>query len=242
MMRVKAVAPLRLPAEEMVRRQRRYTRLGGDRLSLSLVNLPEAAPRRLDSAGDIALSERLVRTEIGRTDPDRFDLVLPDCVLDPGVAGVAATAEGTGEPDPPVPVAGILRLAAGHLAALGQPFAAVARNRPIADELAARLTAYGLADRLVSIHVLDADFCLVSDDAGWSAALAPLAATLAASGVRTLLNGCSAVELPDNRINGVLVVDPTWLALRLLAVADETGLYRRPPRHATPVAAPPAGA
>ena len=247
MLRIKAIAPLALTGAEVVRRQDRYARLGGDRIQVELVNLTGAgAPTRLDSAADITLSDHLVRAESARTDPQRFDLVLPDCVLDPGVDETLATpaqaGADTGTPvrtgadtATPVPVVGILRLAAAHLAALGRPFAAVTRNAAIATELRRRLAGYGLAGCLTSAHVLDIDFCFVSDDSGWSAALTPLASDLAASGVSTLLNGCSAVDLPDNRLSGVLVVDPTDLALRVLAAADGAGLYRSP-WHTTPAA------
>ena len=219
MLRVKSIAPLRLEPAELVRRQARYQRLGGDRLDITLVNLDgDDAPGRMDTAGEIAASERLVAEEIARTDPAQFDVILPDCVLDPGIADVA---------EPPVPVAGILHLVAGHLASLGQRFAAVTRNQVIGDDLARKVAAYGLSDVLTGVHVLDVDFCFVSDHAGWSQAMRPLQATLEAAGTGTLFNGCSAVDLDSDRLGAVSVVDPTALALRLLAVADSVGLLGR---------------
>jgi len=219
MLRVKSIAPLRLEPAELVRRQARYQRLGGDRLDITLVNLDgDDAPGRMDTAGEIAASERLVAEEIARTDPAQFDVILPDCVLDPGIADIA---------EPPVPVAGILHLVAGHLASLGQRFAAVTRNQVIGDDLTRKVAAYGLSDVLTGVHVLDVDFCFVSDHAGWSQAMRPLRATLEAEGTGTLFNGCSAVDLDSDRLGAVSVVDPTALALRLLAVADSAGLLGR---------------
>ncbi|HUY50276.1 MAG TPA: aspartate/glutamate racemase family protein [Streptosporangiaceae bacterium] len=217
MLRIAAIAPLRLTPEEMDRRQRRYHQLGGDAVRIDLTNLGRGAPRRLETAADIARSETAVREVISTTDPARYDCVLPDCVLDPAAG------------DPPekgIPVFGILRLAVGHLASLGLSFAAVTRNSAIADELLRRVNDYGLARSVETVRVLDADFCLISDDSGWSDALSPVTASLARSGTRMLLNGCSAVDLPDNRINGVTVVDPTKLAIRVLALAHEQHLLR----------------
>jgi Asp/Glu/hydantoin racemase len=218
MLRVKAIAPLRLGDAEVVRRQERYTRLGGPDLAITLVNLAGAdAPERFDSAAEIAASDRLTAAEIERTDPADFDVAMPDCVLDPAIVD---------QTDFPVPVAGILRLVAGHLASLGRPFAVVTRNQVIGDELAARLDRYALGGWLDGRYVLDVDFCLISDHQAWSAAMKPLEARLTAAGARTLFNGCSAVDLDTDRLGDVTVVDPTSLALRLLAVAGEAGVFR----------------
>lgn len=218
MLRVKAVAPLRLTEDEMGRRQARYDRLGGDQLAVTLVNLTgSGAPDRFDTAAQIAASERLTAEEIRRTAPSRFDVVLPDCVLDPAVGDAG---------QPPVPVAGILHLVAGYLASLGRPFAAVTRNRVIGDELRRKVDQYGLTRWLTGVHVLDADFCLVSDHRGWADAMRPLQHELESEGVQTLFNGCSAVDIDTDRLGPVAVVDPTALALRLLGVAPAAGLIR----------------
>lgn len=215
MLRIKAISPLRLADDEVARREDRYRRLAGDGIEIDLVNLPPGAPERLDSDADIRASEALVHDEACRTDPGRHDLVLPDCVLDPIVGLVD---------DVPVPVLGILQLATGHLAALGQPFAAVTRNAAIGAELAKRVADHGHGDRLQSVARLDADFCLISDQDGWADAMRPLAQRLGDEGVRVLVNGCSAVDIPDNRLGLVTVVDPTRVAMRMLAVAAAEGL------------------
>lgn len=215
MFRLKAIAPLSLPAEEVVRRQRRYDRLAAGRLAVTLANLPADAPARLDGAADVEASAGFVRRELDRTSADDFDGVLPDCVLDPC----------TGEVPPgPVPLFGILRLTAGALAGLGLSFAAVTRNQAIGDELARKLDCYGLDRALDRVHVLDADFCLVADGAGWAEAMAPVVAATAASDVPVLVNGCSAVDLGPDADARVRVVDPTALALDVLAACVGAGL------------------
>jgi Asp/Glu/hydantoin racemase len=121
----------------------------------------------------------------------------------------------------------MLHLVAGHLASLGRRFAAVTRNQVIANDLARKVAAYGLSDALTGVHVLDIDFCFVSDHEGWSKAMRPLQATLEAEGTGTLFNGCSAVDLDSDRLGAVSVVDPTALALQLLTVAGGAGLVGR---------------
>ncbi|MCU4186753.1 aspartate/glutamate racemase family protein [Acidiferrimicrobium sp. IK] len=222
MLRVKAVAPLRLTPEELGRRQDRYDRLGGGQLAITLVNLTgDGAPSRFDTADQIAASERLTAEEIRRSDPSAFDIVLPDCVLDPAVGEVAA---------PPVPVAGILQLVTAYLASIGRPFAAVTRNRAIGDELSRKVERYGLARWLTGVHVLDVDFCLVSDHQGWADAMRPLQKQLEADGVNTLFNGCSAVDIDADHLGSVAVVDPTALALQLLCLMPPAGPERERPR------------
>lgn len=214
--RLKAIAPLALPAEELDRRQRRYERLAGGRLAVHLCNLTgEGAPARLDTPADVERSAELVRREIDRTEPGEFDGILPDCVLDPCVGEV---------PSSPVPLFGILRLSAGMLAGLGVRFAAVTRNQAIGDELARKLGVYGLARVLDRVHVLEADFCLIADEGGWGEALVPAIEATAASGTPVLLNGCSAVDLGHGGDRRVEVVDPTARALDVLSAAVAAGL------------------
>lgn len=215
MFRLKSITPLAVPREELARRQQRYDRLAGGRFAVTLVSLPPSAPRRLDTADDVTASARSVRREIERTSAAEFDGILPDCVLDPCVGEL---------PPGPVPLFGILRLASGAIAGLGLPFAAVTRNGAIGAELARKLGCYGLAGACDRVHRLGADFCLIADGDGWAAALAPVVAATAAADVPILLNGCSAVDLGPEGDSRVRVVDPTALALDVLAVCTTRGL------------------
>lgn len=215
MLRVKAIAPLRLEPAEMVRRQARYDLLGGPELEITLVNLEgEGAPLRFDHHQEIAVSERLTYQSMLDTDPDQYDVLLPDCVLDPAVDWT---------PVPSVAVHGILRLASGFIHALGLPFAAVTRNATIGDELRRKVESYGLLQYLSSVEILDVDFCFVSDHDQWEKAMKPLAEALSKQGVKVLLNGCSAVDIGQRRVGELLVVDPTELALRALSVGEDVG-------------------
>lgn len=214
-MRLKAITPIHVGADELARRQRRFDGFAGDQVSVALVDLPRTddVPRQLASAEDIAASDRLVAAEARTTDPAEFDAVLPDCVLDPAVDAIRL---GGG----PVPIHGITELAGGYLAALGRPFAAVTRNQAIGDELVARIARYGLTDMLAGLHVLDLSFADITDEARWNAALTDLAPRLVGAGA--VLNGCSAVDVM--RTSGPPVVDPTRLALRLLDLAAADGM------------------
>lgn len=219
-MRIKAITPICVTDAELARRTARYRELAPTGIEIDVVNLSDGddVPRRLDRADGITASDRLVAAEARRTDPARHDAVLPDCVLDPGVL--------TAGDDAPVPVYGILRLAAGFLASLGQRFAAVTRNAPIGDELVACLERYGLAERFDGLAVLDLTFDDIEDDATWNAAIDRVRDRFTDRGVQTVINGCSAVEVRP-RDGGATVVDPTQLALRLLGVAAASGLGGR---------------
>jgi len=101
--RIRAITPIRVGATELARRQRRYRRLSPAAIEVTLVDLEDGpdVPRALETEDDVRRSERLVVAEARRTSAEEFDVVLPDCVLDPGV-GVGA--------DTPVPLVGILSL------------------------------------------------------------------------------------------------------------------------------------
>lgn len=226
-MRIKAIAPIRLTNEELARRQERYERLSPPGIEVVLVNLPDApdVPRRLEADDDLVASDRLVAEEALRTDPAEFDAVLPDCVLDPGLQTIAE--------DGRIPVFGILKLTAGLLHAMGQPFSAVARNRIIAGELQRCIERYGFTDGFDGVDLLDLSFDDIADDAKWNAALTEVRDGRARGAKRTILNGCSAVEVRDDD-HPVSVFDPTRLALRLIAVGIEHAVLPEPePRLAT---------
>ncbi len=207
-MRVRAITPIVVSEDELARRRVRYARLAPEPLEIELVNIP-GGPDRLESAAQIRDSEQWVFEEAMRTDPERFDAILPDCVLDPALDRLVAEA--------PVPTFGITKLTAGHLAALGQRFAAVARTPAIADELASRIEAYGLCGHLVGIRILHLSIEDIADTETWNTALAGALQDLEGQRPDTVINGCSAVEVRPLR--GPTVIDPTALALELLALS-----------------------
>ncbi|MGH3320997.1 MAG: aspartate/glutamate racemase family protein [Streptosporangiaceae bacterium] len=218
-MLVRAITPIHVGDAELRRRQRRYDRLAPAGLSVDLVDLPADSdvPRSLETADDVHASERCVVAEARQSDPERYEAVLPDCVLDPGVGGPAAEV--------PVPTYGILRLTVDLLAGLDLRFGAVARNQAIADALTARVLAYGLGGCFTRTAVLDLDFEAITDAAAWRGALDAAGRSFAAERTAAVVNGCSAVEVGEAG-EGAVVLDPTAVALRLLFLASRYRLTR----------------
>ena len=208
MIRIKAIAPLKLDPTEVRRRQARYDALAAGRASITLVNLSDSnAPQRLDSEEDIRQSEQLVYDEILRTVADEFDLVLPDCVLDPAI-GEAFRA--------PVPTHGILQLASAALHQQRAFYLGVTRNDAIGTEFSNKVRNYGYGDDLKAMATLNVDFCFISDHQGWAKAMWPTLERARAAGLHYVLNGCSAVDIDDPVVEDVKVIDPTALALESL--------------------------
>lgn len=220
-MRIKAITPIRVTDDELWRRQERYQRLSPPGIEVVLVNLPDepAVPRALEHDDDLGRSDRLVAEEALRTDPAEFDAILPDCVLDPGLPTLVR--EGR------IPVFGILKLTAGLLHSMDRPFAVVARNRVIAGELERCVARYGLENGFNGVNLLDLSFDDIADDDKWNGALMGVRDRLAQGPVRTILNGCSAVEVMDDD-HPVSVFDPTRLALHLIAIGIEHGVLTEP--------------
>lgn len=209
-MRILAITPIRVTDEELARRQERYDRLAPAGIEVHLENLAETpdVPRALDTAEQVATSEALVAAQLATVDTTRYDALLPDCVLDP----VVGTAHGL-----PLPLHGISRLAAHHLTGLGGRVGAVARNRPIADELDRKLASYGITTARPT-EVMDLSFDAIADDAVWASAVAD---TVSGLGLDTVINACSAVEVGAHE-SGPVLVDPTRLALEVLALHART--------------------
>ncbi|SCG67961.1 aspartate/glutamate racemase family protein [Micromonospora humi] len=210
-MRIYAVTPIHVDAEELARRQARYAALAPPGVEVVLHDLGPEAPRALDTDAQVRRSEELVVAAL-RAAPAGFDGLLPDCVLDPGVADLAGTL--------PVPVFGLLRLSLGWAVLTGRRCAAVARNRAIADEIGDRARVYGWSADLLDVRVLDLDVHAIADTARWADALGAVVGTMAAGGARTVLNGCSAVDVPAAVRLPARVVDPTALALRLIGAGE----------------------
>lgn len=226
-MRLRTLAPLHLGEPERVRRQRRYRRLAPPPLRPELIDLPAhpAVPRRLDDASACRASEEAVYAAAMATDVSTCDALLLDCVLDPALEALQRDME--------VPVFGILRLSALHLASLGHRLAAVTRNRAIGDELERRIAAYGLSTAYLGTIVLDLDFAAVADPGAWNEALRRALGRSAAWGATALINGCSAVDLAESG-SAPLLIDPTALALELVAAAAAAGRTPTPAGTARP--------
>lgn len=207
-MRILAITPIAVDDDELRRRQARYDRLAPPGLSVHLENLgtgPEV-PRALETADDVTASEAALQERFAGADPDGFDAFLPDCVLDPVIDQGASY---------PLPVHGIARLTAHHLAGLGLRTGAVARNPAIADELDRRLRSYGVeAEPTV---VMDLSLEDIADESTWAAGVEK---AVAGSDCQAVINACSAVEVTPVA-GGPRVVDPTATALRLLALGGQ---------------------
>ncbi len=211
-MLIHAVTPIHVSAEELVRRQARYDALSPAGLRVRLVDIGEHAPRALDTAQQVHDSEGLV-TEALRQAPDDADALMPDCVLDPGVATLSGRAGR--------PVFGLLRTTLGWSRAAGRSAGAVTRNRAIADELCRQVAAHGLDSSFTGVQVLDLDVDAIHQGDRWAAALREAVDRTARLGAGDLVNGCSAVDLPAGADRWpVRVVDPTALTLRLVAAGE----------------------
>ena len=211
-MRIFAVTPIHVSAEELARRQARYDALCPAGVSVHLQDIGSGAPRALDTEQQVRDSEGLV-TEALQHAPDDADALMPDCVLDPGVAALSGRVGR--------PVFGLLRTSLGWSRVAGRTAGAVTRNRAIAEELLRQVGVHGLTSAFTRVEVLDLDVDAIHEADRWSAALREVVGRLESAGAGDLVNGCSAVDLPDEAAGWpVRVVDPTALTLRLVAAGE----------------------
>jgi len=207
-----AVTPIHVPAEELARRQARYDALTPSGLRVRLTDIGPQAPRALETEQEVRDSEGLVTAALERA-PDEADALLPDCVLDPGVAHLSGRLDR--------PVFGLLRTSLAWSLAAGRKVGAVTRNKAIADELARQVDGYGMAGSFTGVDVLDLDVDAIHEADRWAVALEEAVGRMDRAGAGDLINGCSAVELPAAAAGWpVRVVDPTALTLRLIAAGE----------------------
>lgn len=207
-MRIYSVTPIHVDGAELARRQARYDQLSPEGVTIELHDLGAEGPTALDTAHQVRDSEALVAERLRAAAAAGFDAVLPDCVLDPAVKGLSGSVG--------VPVLGLLQLSVGQSVAQGHRVGAVTRNQAIADALQERIAAYGWAQSFVGVEVLDLDVHAIADTKLWDEALTGAVRNLAAAGARDVINGCSAVEVACEQVDGARVVDPTALALQLV--------------------------
>lgn len=205
-MRLLAVTPIDVSAEEAARRQARYERLCPSGLTIELRNIGAAAPVALEDGDAIRASETALLNYFSNVDPTGFDGFLPDCVLDPVVDHVG---------DLPLPVYGIGRATAHYLHGLGLTVGAVARTTAIATELDRRMQMYGLPTAPTAVMHLSVED--IADHETWGAAVAT---TMSDLRVQAVINACSAVDVTSSAHSAVLI-DPTATALRMIAMLPE---------------------
>ncbi len=216
-MRLRAITPIVVAEEELTRRRARYAELAPPGVTVHLDNLPNG-PDRLESSDQIRVSEQRVHEVALRTNPDRFDGIFLDCVLDPALEQL--------QTDSALPVFGITRLVSSFLGSLGLQMAAVARNHAIADELVERIDAFGWSAHLKGVLILDLSLEDISDTDLWNRAVTERLVAGDLAGVDAVINGCSAVEVRP--AGGPPVLDPTALALRLIGAGADLFGWDRP--------------
>lgn len=200
-MRILAITPIHVGTKELSRRQQRYDKLSPKGVEVVVRDLPEDAPRALDTDDDIRASERYVAAELTHAGGD-YNIVMPDCVLDPAYvpAGVNESFRG------------VLHESVTSIARSGERFGVVVRNEAIAREIYRRIAEYGTDDALVDVYVMDLPFDAVTDHAMWNAAMVDAVRRLKERGAGVVINGCSAVDVAEEDL-GVRVIDPVKEAL-----------------------------
>lgn len=202
-MRLLALTPIAVSDDEVVRRQQRYDVIAPAGVAVVVRRPAGDLPRELGSEADIRASDAALLAAYAAEPAEGWDGYLPDCVLDPALHGAATLGR---------PIHGIGRLTMHALAGAGVSWRAVARNEAIAAELDRLAVRYGTTTAgptaVLSLSVED-----IADHDVWTRALTSAVAPLDCDAV---LNGCSAVDVTGNA-SGPVIVDPTVLALRVLA-------------------------
>ena len=208
-MRLLALTPIAVSDAEVVRRQNRYDAIAPDGVVVVVRRPASDLPRELGTEADIRASDEALLAAYAAEPPEGWDGYLPDCVLDPAVHGAAMLRR---------PIHGIGRLTMHALAGAGVSWRAVARNDAIAAELDRLAVQHGTATAgptaVLSLTVED-----IADHDVWTKALTAAVAPL---GCDAVLNGCSAVDVAGGA-SGPVIVDPTVLALRIVAQVRGAG-------------------
>jgi Asp/Glu/hydantoin racemase len=204
-MKVVSITPIHVTDKELARRQERYQRLAPAGVTVELRNLSHQSPVALDNKNDVQSSDSNLASDISEINADSYDVLLPDCILDPGFR--QNRSETT---------VGMLDSVMKHLVDAGNKVGAVTRNESIGQELVRRVGEYGYADSFVGLEVLNLSFDAINDEEEWHRALKIAVDRLAEKGATVVINGCSAVNVDQSQLR-LPVVDPAELALQLIS-------------------------
>lgn len=204
-MKVVSITPIHVTDKELARRQERYQRLAPAGVTVELRNLSHQSPVALDNKNDVQSSDSNLASDISEINADSYDVLLPDCILDPGFR--QNRSENT---------VGMLDSVMKHLVDAGNKVGAVTRNESIGQELVRRVGEYGYADSFVGLEVLNLSFDAINDEEEWHRALKIGVDRLADLGATVVINGCSAVNVDQSQLQ-LPVVDPAELVLQLIS-------------------------
>ena len=204
-MKVVSITPIHVTDKELARRQERYQRLAPAGVTVELRNLSHQSPVALDNKNDVQSSDSNLASDISKINADSYDVLLPDCILDPGFR--QNRSETT---------VGMLDSVMKHLVDAGNKIGAVTRNESIGEELVRRVGEYGYADSFVGLEVLNLSFDAINDEEEWHRALKIAVDRLAEKGATVVINGCSAVNVDQSQLQ-LPVVDPAELVLQLIS-------------------------
>jgi len=204
-MKVVSITPIHVTDKELARRQERYQRLAPAGVTVELRNLSHQSPVALDNKNDVQSSDSNLASDISKINADSYDVLLPDCILDPGFR--QNRSETT---------VGMLDSVMKHLVDAGTKIGAVTRNESIGEELVRRVGEYGYADSFVGLEVLNLSFDAINDEEEWHRALKIAVDRLAEKGATVVINGCSAVNVDQSQLQ-LPVVDPAELVLQLIS-------------------------
>lgn len=204
-MKVVSITPIHVTDKELARRQERYQRLAPAGVTVDLRNLSHQSPVALDNKNDVRSSDSNLASDISEINADSYDVLLPDCILDPGFR--KNSSETT---------VGMLDSVMKHLVDARNKIGAVTRNDSIGEELVRRVGEYGYADNFVGLEVLNLSFDAINDEEEWHRALKIAVDRLAEKGATVVINGCSAVNVDQSQLR-LPVVDPAELVLQLIS-------------------------
>jgi Asp/Glu/hydantoin racemase len=204
-MKVVSITPIHVTDKELARRQERYQRLAPAGVTVELRNLSHQSPVALDNKNDVQSSDSNLASDISEINAESYDVLLPDCILDPGFR--QNRSETT---------VGMLDSVMKHLVDAGNKIGAVTRNDSIGEELVRRVGEYGYANNFVGLEVLNLSFDAINDEEEWHRALKIAVDRLAEKGATVVINGCSAVNVDQSQLQ-LPVVDPAELVLQLIS-------------------------
>lgn len=220
---VRILSPLKATADDLARRQRRYSEAAAPATEVRVENL-NGGPAALNNSADILLSAAAILQQATNAPSGSYDAMLIDCVFDPALQEISECVT--------VPVFGPTRTTLPLIPLVADNFSIIARSQRQCELLAALVEREGYGDYLHSLRALEISYEEAKQPHLFNRVMTHrLYDAVHEDGAQAIMFGSTTMAISDEMYGaaaGVPLFMPGMVALGVMQQLWRDGLLARP--------------